>query len=647
MQRATASAIPVKRPGIGRFSDDLRSKRETVHAVIGSDRVLREILERGTDIQLGERLADGTRRNGGRERDAGSLILMYLDFVLTKEVNVQPWWKETTEAQWRDAGFDAKPSYRTVKRRFNELAVCEEALLDATAHIIRRANEHERGWIGHDLWFDATEAEDNVRLHHDCRADEPCARRERAAARAREREHGRRRGRLPAALPEMLRRATSLDVHRERHAAAEIEIDDDTPTSNDSAVIVLAAGREHAAEDVRLVRDHEQHHARLRVAGCWYRLRDPDAGVRAYSDEHGSWKFWVGFYNHKAVCKYSGLRITELVRSASEPEYKAYPAMMEDRVRRVLGRYPRSASGDRGLSVRPVFEFNTTRRIISVFPWRKRLGISDRAQLDCESFDRHGELRCRVCHGPAHRTRFSPYKHEPGDGRARVWVRCERPGPDCPTGEQVFRCVLDWRTILPISRGSKLYMALRTSDLEYERSHHLARMRNNDSADHHITRPRTIGIGWQQLHATASVLIDWILAYERNGWLPGSRSRNDQPPVRPSDEHLAAATRRFALYRHTEGLLNSGERYPGHGRERPLVRPRPRRAERTRDDVTDTITAVERTRQTRERRERNQRDSAPHRPRGRHARTRVAEQEGELATHSAPNSPPDRPQIPF
>ena len=80
MPPATPTAIPHRRPGIGRFSDDPRSKREIVHAVIAQDAELRTILEEGTDIRLGDRLSDGTRRNGGRERDRGSWILMYLDF---------------------------------------------------------------------------------------------------------------------------------------------------------------------------------------------------------------------------------------------------------------------------------------------------------------------------------------------------------------------------------------------------------------------------------------------------------------------------------------------------------------------------------------------------------------------------------------
>lgn len=76
----------------------------------------------------------------------------------------------------------ASPPYRTVIRRFGELAELEEAILDATGHLIAKANEHEGGWCGFDIWLDATEAEDNVRLHHDCADGEACARRARAQA---------------------------------------------------------------------------------------------------------------------------------------------------------------------------------------------------------------------------------------------------------------------------------------------------------------------------------------------------------------------------------------------------------------------------------------------------------------------------------
>ncbi len=149
------------------------------------------------------------------------------------------------------------------------------------------------------------------------------------------------------------------------------------------------------------------------------------------------------------------------------------------------------------------------------------------------------------------------------------------------------------------------------------------------------------------MNATASVLLDWILAYERNGWLDGARSRNDQQPLRLSEQQLTEDARRFALYRHKEGLLNTGERYPGHGRERPLIKPRPApTTTATEDDITATINAVERTREERERRAQNQRESAPYRPRG-HNAPQPSSQEDDLAANASSHSPPDDDGLPF
>lgn len=98
--------------------------------------------------------------------------------------------------------------------------------------------------------------------------------------------------------------------------------------------------------------------------------------------------------------------------------------------------------------------------------------------------------------------------------------------------------------------------------MEYERIHHLQRVRNNDGGDHHINRPRKVGIGWQQLRASASILIDWILAAERRGWL-GAPSRNKRDViVRDAAENV----RRLHRMREDRGLHLTGVRYPGHDR---------------------------------------------------------------------------------
>jgi hypothetical protein len=61
--------------------------------------------------------------------------------------------------------------------------------------------------------------------------------------------------------------------------------------------------------------------------------------------------------------------------------------------------------------------------------------------------------------------------------------------------------------LLPLWRTSETYMALRLAHMDYERAHQLARVRNNDGGDHNIIRPRKIGLAWQQLRGSASILI--------------------------------------------------------------------------------------------------------------------------------------------
>jgi hypothetical protein len=119
--------------------------------------------------------------------------------------------------------------------------------------------------------------------------------------------------------------------------------------------------------------------------------------------------------------------------------------------------------------------------------------------------------------------------------------------------------------LLPLWRTSETYMALRTAHMEYERAHQLARVRNNDGGDHHITRPRKTGLAWQQLRASASILIDWILAAERNGWF-GTPSRNQRKIVTRT---AIEAVDRLHRMREQRGLHHTGKRYPGHGRKRP------------------------------------------------------------------------------
>lgn len=430
-------------------------------------------------------------------------------------------------------------------------------------------------------------------------------------------------GTLLPAPAAALERATSLDVHCDRHGHADDPVDDDDPDFvRDDDGLYIRAATEQDAEDVRMVRHQTEEYARVRVAGCWYRLRDPDAGVRAYSMPNGTWKFWIGFYNHKTVCRYSGLRVAELVRSASEQEHLAYPTMLEDRVKRVLGGYPRQRRrrqgplGPPGLRVQhqPRHHQRSTRGASCAVSPNERSSTTRRSTATATRAAASATDRPSVC--GSGRTRSAPATGGPSCSSA-----AHAPGPDCPTNNQMLRCMQDPRAILPISRRSGVYLALRNADLEYERVHQLARVRNNDSADHHITRPRKVGTAWQQLHASASVLIDWILAAERNGWLDWTESRNNNEPFGPSNDDLRELERAFDLVRQRQGLHRSGEDYPGHDRERPLyIAPRddePAEPSDPHDDIDAVILATDETRERREHRARRRQEQAPFRPRGR------------------------------
>jgi hypothetical protein len=140
---------------VARFSDDHEPKRDVVRRVLRQHPALLDQLIDGTTVDHGD----------GRPRKDGAWALMFLDFCCTRDINVHPWWKETRDGDWTDAGFAGKPAYRTVQRRFAELGEHVAAFEETTGKIVAQANDHVGGWIGFDVSVDATERETNARLH--------------------------------------------------------------------------------------------------------------------------------------------------------------------------------------------------------------------------------------------------------------------------------------------------------------------------------------------------------------------------------------------------------------------------------------------------------------------------------------------------
>lgn len=500
----SSRTLPIALKGVTKFCDEPELADE-----LWAVRRLRQ------HPQWCDRLLDGTNlaRNWGRPRAEGRWAFAYLAFVISRHPDVEPWWANATDALWRECGFTRKPSYQATWERFAELEGVADAFTEVANLLIQHARRHTGGKVGRDIHVDGTEAETNARLQHDCRESESCARRTR------------RRGN-----PVFPRRVNTDDARATRHKnSAEPTAEDDTPLDIGDAT------------EIR--HDEERHVTRVRIGGCWYRSLDETAGVRAYTTGGRTKRFWHGFYNHKAIDHYTGAPVAVLVTSSSVQEHASYPELLAKTVE-AIGEAPRAVVGDRGISVKAVFERNTRAGIASVLPYRKYHGAPRRADTDTPRYDRHGVARCQHCGGPGRLLRFA------AQPSPRLWFACELPvTPECER-EQTIACSHDWRRLLPMWRTDETYFALRGSHASYERVHALWRSRYRVGGDNHTSRPKRIGIACQQLRANAALLIEWLRILDREGWL-GSARRNREEEF---DRRSRGALQRFLRHRVEKGL---------------------------------------------------------------------------------------------
>jgi hypothetical protein len=456
--------------------------------------------------------SEGAASRFGAKRLPGNWALAYLAFVYSKHADVRPWWQQAGHSIWRESGFKEGPSYPLVHRRFAELEQGElaDALAAAAHKLIRRAVKVSGGQVGRYVHVDATEAETHARLEHVCPPGSPCRR-----------SNGRQVSRVTAGESMNL-------VREERHARA------DEPEPEGDALYAKDIGD---AEEV----DHTREALRVRVGGCWYEVLDPTAGVRAYVRGKKVKKFWVGFYNHKAIDHYTGAPLAVHVTSASLQEHLAYPDLF-DKVVAATGKAPVAVVADRGYSVGPVFRFNTERGVASVMPWRAYPAKLTRALEDCDTHDRHGVVRCKYCGSPTDFVAFT--KTAGGDRGPRLEVECAgKTVEQCRTKRQTIACETNWRMLLPMWRTTPTYLALRHSHDRYERVHNHWRFRYRVASDDHALRPKRRGLDCQQLRANAALLLEWLILCWREGWLPRQRGAPD--PFDP-DRVMVDDGRKFA-----------------------------------------------------------------------------------------------------
>ena len=424
-----------------------------------------------------------------RKRDAGHWELVAIAFVVSGYVDVQPWYDNTPDELWTACDFDNKPSRQTVHRRLRELeAVCDE-FLNAAGAVIRHCRKHDERVMAH-VHFDFTEDETHAALLHDCQAGEPCKRRGKSGSRGRVRGN--------ALRP---RRAATQEA-RERREQWNTE---DPADSVNSAKAVTPKTMEVQRNGLNI--------KRLKVNGCWYRTRDMEAGVRAYTSKGRTSRFWHGYYSGKAVDHYTG-GVIPSVDPANKQEYDLFKPLY-DRVVDMVGEAPQTVIGDRGLSVAKCFEHASSNGSAPVFPWRR---YGDGKRHDKLTHDRHGVMRCKHCGGPMSQVKYSKNK-----GKPRLWFRCSLvTTPDCAR-EQTITCATDWRFLIPLSRMEPLYHELRKSHRTYEATHDYWRDRYRVAADTLANRPKAVGLDWHRLRASVACFVDWLRIAYVNEWIGSAR----------------------------------------------------------------------------------------------------------------------------
>jgi hypothetical protein len=113
---------PFYQPGATRFTDD--------RAIGGPRRLLALVVS--SPIWPALQAATTVPHKWGRHREPGHWALMYLAFVTSGHVDIEPWWtSEDDDGLWRLAGFAARPSYTTTYERFRELEQFADAFDEA------------------------------------------------------------------------------------------------------------------------------------------------------------------------------------------------------------------------------------------------------------------------------------------------------------------------------------------------------------------------------------------------------------------------------------------------------------------------------------------------------------------------------------
>jgi hypothetical protein len=277
------------------------------------------------------------------------------------------------------------------------------------------------------------------------------------------------------------------------------------------------------SEGMPTVVGEDERYRYLMLGGHVYRTLDKTCGARMYGGKSGrrKKKFWHGGVVLPAIDHFTGSPLAIEHIPAEVLEHQAY-ARLQAGVVEAVGEPPLAMTGDRAHSIKEVFELNTRAGIASVIPWRKWKGGMKREDVRCDAFDEHGVPRCEYCGGPGDQL-------APGLGlyfarvEPRIRFRCLLVHTEECKRLQSIACERDWRMLLPLSRMSELYHALKESHQSYERVHRHWRDRYKSAGKNLDSRLKRRGIAAQQLRSDAALLIEWFRLCLRHGWLGSAR----------------------------------------------------------------------------------------------------------------------------
>ncbi|HUY61573.1 MAG TPA: hypothetical protein VMW49_06820 [Candidatus Dormibacteraeota bacterium] len=418
----------------------------------------------------------------------GDWALLYLAFVISRIPDIEPWYQRVSgdHALWAACDFTQVPSYRLVHLRFTEMEGRADAFEQAAALLMQKARARDAR-VGAWWHLDASEAETHAAPQHDCTASDDCP----------TAQTGRRNPRM--------QRVGTATAKATRQLLA-------TLPTEDAAAAVSVEGL-HVIPVAASVVDHARNGRRFTSGHHWWFTRDKEAGVRAYSRGSRVIKAWHGFLHTEVIDHFTHAPLTSRLIPADQQESSAYAPVFERAVANLGGATPYLVAGDAGYSFRGVFAFNSNRGVGSVFPYRRRNGSEPKGRQPTAIHDEHGIPMCRRCGGETDFVRFAVVNR-----KGRLWFRCRLPQAPACQADQSILCDQAPRHLLPVWRTEAAYAAMRVSHQSYEHKHRDLRIQYLLAPDCLALRPKRPGMAWQQLRASAALLIEWLRVFQRAGW---------------------------------------------------------------------------------------------------------------------------------